>query len=138
MPKSAKKAAPTKRAMPKFTPTPGSLKTRFAEIMEIFPEAEPRKMFGYPAAFIQDQMSFGTFGDALMMRLSEDDRAKFLKLPDAKLFEPMPGRPMREYVQVPKQMMESQELNKWLSKSLAYTASLPPKPKKAKKTQGKK
>lgn len=133
MPKSVKKAAPAKRVMPKFTPAPEALKTRFASIIAQFPEAEPRKMFGYPAAFINDQMFFCTFGDAMMMRLSGDDRTKFLKLPDAKLFEPMPGRPMKEYVQIPKQMMESKELNKWLTKSLAYAASLPPKTKKAKK-----
>src|SRR5437762_14259403 len=71
MPKTAKKAAPAKRAMPKFMPAPEGLKTRFAEIIARYPEAEPRKMFGYPAAFINDQMFFGTFGDALMMRLSE-------------------------------------------------------------------
>jgi TfoX/Sxy family transcriptional regulator of competence genes len=132
--KTPKKAAPTKRAMPKFAPAPEALKTRFAEIIAHYPEAELRKMFGYPAAFINDQMSLCTFGDALMMRLSGADRAEFLKMPNTKLFEPMPGRPMKEYVEVPKKLLGSdKELNKWLTKSLAYAAALPPKAKKAKK-----
>lgn len=132
--KTATKAAPAKRAMPKFTPAPEGLKTRFAEIIARYPEAEPRTMFSYPAAFINGQMFFCTFGDRLMLRLSEQDRAKFLKLPDTKMFEPTPGRPMKEYVQVPEQMLDSNRaLDKWLTKSLAYAAALPPKATKAKK-----
>jgi TfoX/Sxy family transcriptional regulator of competence genes len=127
-----KKAAP-KRKMPKFTPAPESLKARFAEIIARYPEAEPRKMFGYPCAFVSGQMFLGTFADRVMMRLSEQDRAAFLKLPDAKLLEPMPGRPMREYVQVPRELMESdKQLYKWIDKSIAYAAALPPKKKSSK------
>lgn len=134
MPKTAAKPARSKMKMPKFTPAPEALKMRFAEIIARFPEAEPRKMFGYPCAFVNGQMFVGTFADSLMLRLSENDRAKFLKLPDAKQFEPMPGRPMKEYVQVPGVILDSdKELNKWLTKSLAYAAALPPKVKKAKK-----
>lgn len=135
MPAKAKDTARSgKRKMPKFTPAPEALKTRFAEIIARYPEAEPRKMFGYPCAFVNGQMFVGTFADALMMRLSETDRAKFLKLPNAKIFEPMPGRPMKEYVEVPREILDSdKELNKWLTKSLAYAATLPPMVKKPKK-----
>lgn len=118
--------------MSKFMPAPESIKKLFAEALGDFPMAEQRKMFGYPCAFVNGQMFVGVFGDKLMMRLSEEDRARFLKLPGAKQFEPMPGRPMREYVEVPKAITESAELRKWLKKSLAYAQSLPPKVKKKK------
>jgi len=42
-----------------------------------------------------------------MLRLSDEDRAKFLRLPGAKPFEPMAGRPMREYVELPPEVMGS-------------------------------
>jgi TfoX/Sxy family transcriptional regulator of competence genes len=132
--KTKASTAPSKTKMPKFTPAPEALKTRFAEIIARYPEAEPRKMFGYPCAFVNGQMFVGTFADSVMMRLSETDRVQFLKLPDAKIFELMPGRPMKEYVKVPREILGSdKELNKWLTKSMAYAATLPPKVKKPKK-----
>jgi len=53
-------------------------------------------------------------------------------LKGAKQFEPMPGRVMREYVVVPKVLLNAPEqLHAWVEKSLAYVSSLPAKPKKA-------
>jgi hypothetical protein len=55
----------------------------------------------------------------------------------AKIFEPMPGRPMREYVAVPPQVMaDKKKLATWVSRALDYGRSLKPKsrasnPKKA-------
>lgn len=119
------------RQMPRFKPAPEWIKELFANLISDFPEAEPRKMFGYPCAFVRGQMFVGVFGDKLMMRLAEEDRAGFLKLKGAKPFAPMPGRPMKEYVEVPPDMVRAEaELKKWLKKSLAYAQSLPPKEKK--------
>jgi len=68
-----------------------------------------------------------------MLRLSDADRAKFLELPAAKPFAPMPGRVMREYVEVPPDILKSEaELKKWLKRGLAYAQTLPPKAKKVK------
>ena len=132
MPVKSKSKKPKSQTpkMPKFRPAPEWIKELFAEALGDFPMAEQRKMFGYPCAFVNGQMFVGVFADRLMMRLSEEDRARFLKLPGAKQFEPMPGRPMKEYVEVPKAITESAELKKWLKKSLAYAQSLPPKKKK--------
>ena len=123
-------AKPKSQKMPKFKPAPEWIKAFFAETLGDFPMAEQRKMFGYPCAFINGQMFVGVFADRLMMRLPEEERAKFLKLPGAKLFEPMAGRPMKEYVEVPDEVLKSAALKKWLKKSLAYAQSLPPKVKK--------
>ena len=118
------------RAMPKFTRAPDSLVQSFGHAMQDFPMAEQRKMFGYPAAFINGQMFAGLFGDRMMLRLSETDRAKFMAEFETGLFEPMPGRPMKEYVLVPPSVLQAPAvLETWLNRALAYARSLPPKRK---------
>lgn len=127
----APRAKPAK--MPKFLPASDKIVGLFNQLVEDLPEAKPRKMFGYPCAFINGQMFVGVFQDKLMLRLSEEDRARFLKLPGAKLFEPLPGRPMREYVELTQAILDSKaECKRWLKRGLAYTQSLPPKVKKPK------
>ena len=123
-----------KSKMGKFRPAPEWIKELFANVIRGVPEAEPRKMFGYPCAFVNGQMLCGVFADRLMLRLSQEDRAKFLKIKDTKLFEPMPGRAMKEYVEAPPEMLKKEaELRKWLKRGLAYAKTLPPKAKKATK-----
>ena len=95
---------------------------------------EKRKMFGYPCSFVNRNMFFGTHNENLFLRLSESDRIEFLALPEAKQFEPMPGRIMKEYVIIPTWLIEKRdELNQWIGKSLKYVLSLPPKTKKKKR-----
>jgi TfoX/Sxy family transcriptional regulator of competence genes len=119
--------------MPKFTPAPEAVVNFFRTAMEGLPEVELRKMFGYPCAFVRGQMLTGVFQDRIMLRLSDQDRAKFLKLPGAKPFEPMPGRVMREYVELPPDLRHSPAgFKRWLKLGLAYVETLPPKTKKAK------
>lgn len=127
-----------------------------AGLVDIFQKAMPgepavqRQMFGYPAAFVNGNMFMSLFQEDMILRLSDDDRAQFLQLPGARIFEPMPGRPMREYVAVPPAMLrDSRLLHSWVSRALSYGTSLKPKaktgkaakpvrPAKPKKTAGKK
>ncbi|HEX8951062.1 MAG TPA: hypothetical protein VF945_04420, partial [Polyangia bacterium] len=54
----------------------------------------------------------------------------------AKVFEPMKGRPMKEYVVAPPALVgDRQALGKWAQKAFAYGQSLPPKPKKPPKSK---
>lgn len=125
---------PKSGKMPKFTPAPEAVVKLFHAGVEGLPEVERRKMFGYPCAFLRGQMLTGVFQDRIMLRLSDEDRAKFLKLPGAKPFEPMPGRPMREYVELPPEVMNSPAmLKRWIRRGMAYVETLPPKAGKAKK-----
>ena len=125
-------AQPKPRPMPKFTPAPEAVVALFHAAVEGLPEVEQRKMFGYPCAFVHGQMLTGIFQDRIMLRLSEADRATFLKQPGAKPFEPMPGRPMREYVELPPDVLNSPAaLKRWIKRGLAYVETLPPKAKKA-------
>jgi len=79
---------------------------------------EARKMFGWPARFVNGNMFMGLHEETLIMRLSEADRTEFLKSKGASIFEPMPGRKMQEYVVAPGAMVKQpEELRKWLQKS---------------------
>ena len=60
-----------------------------------------RPMFGSIAAFAGGQMFMCLFADELYFRLGEADRTELLSAGGGPL-EPMPGRPMREYVALPK------------------------------------
>jgi TfoX/Sxy family transcriptional regulator of competence genes len=116
----------------KWQKAPQELVTFFTEAMKYLPGAEPRKMFGYPCAFVNGQMFTGLFADRMFLRLSEADRIAFRKLDGAQPFEPVAGRPMREYSVVPPAMLHNlPELDAWLAKSFNYAKSIPPKePKK--------
>lgn len=117
------------RKIPKFTPAPESLVALFRDSVAGLPGVEVRQMFSYPAAFANGQMLAGVFADRIMLRLSEADRARFFKLADGKPFEVMPGRPMREYVEVPSRIMNSPtQFKRWLRRGMAYVETLPPKP----------
>jgi TfoX/Sxy family transcriptional regulator of competence genes len=125
---------PAKREMPKWTKAPEQLVTMFDKMLSEIPSAEMRKMFGYPVAFAAGQMFCGLFQSSMMLRLSDTDRTAFMDQYGSKLFEPMPGRPMREYVVVPERLLQSgAELKAWIAKSHAYASSLPPKAGKAAK-----
>jgi TfoX/Sxy family transcriptional regulator of competence genes len=128
-----------KRQMPKWTKAPDALVARFGRAIEPLPDVQPRKMFGYPAAFVNGNMFSSLFGRSMILRLSEEDRAVCTRQFGARLFEPMPGRPMREYVEVPEKILESPaRLDTWLRKARDHAAALPPKvAKPAKRRVGK-
>jgi TfoX/Sxy family transcriptional regulator of competence genes len=120
----------------KWRKSPQDLVAFFASMMP-GPAAVQRKMFGYPAGFINGNMFMGLFQDDMFLRLPDNQRQEMLKKDGAKIFEPMPGRPMREYVAVPPRLLEDRkELASWVLKSLEYGSSLKAKsssqkPKKA-------
>lgn len=111
-----------------------------AETVERFHEAvagieglEVRKMFGYPAGFVGGNMAVGVFGDTLLVRLPEPDRGERLAA-GWSLFEPMPGRPMREYVALPEPVAaDPDQAREWMERAAAYVRTLPPKVAKPKK-----
>lgn len=116
------------KPMPKWRPSPPELVKMFEKSLKPFSEIQTRKMFGYPVAFVNGHMFAGLHQDNMILRLSGDDRTGFLQQDGAKIFEPMPGRLMREYVVVPASMLRSAKpLDVWLKKAWTYARSLPPK-----------
>jgi TfoX/Sxy family transcriptional regulator of competence genes len=89
---------------------------------------ERRKMFGYPAAFLNGHLFAGLHQESFVVRLPEADRERAGVEHQARAFEPMPGRQMREYVVVPAPVLnDSRTLAAWLARSVRYARSLPPK-----------
>lgn len=87
-----------------------------------------RPMFGNLSAFVGGNMSMGVYGDDLFLRLSDGDRAELLKVEGAAPFEPMKGRPMKEYVVVPRSWArDASKLNPWVTRSLEWSRGLPAK-----------
>ena len=79
-------------------------------------------------------MFTGLHQSGMILKLSDAARAEFMKINGAASFEPMPGKPMREYVVIPTSVIEQKELlGAWLGRSLKYAASLPPKAPRKKK-----
>jgi len=124
VPTKKKKSPPR---MPKWKPAP-------QDWIEAFDSALPsgverRKMFGYPAAFVNGNMAAGLHQDDLVLKLEEKDRAALMKA-GGKPFVVM-GRTMGAFVVAPSDFKSKPaELKKWLVRSVAYAASLPAKAKK--------
>jgi TfoX/Sxy family transcriptional regulator of competence genes len=122
------------KKMPRFTPASEATVKLFLQAVKSMPDVEGKKMFGYPCAFLNGQMLTGVFADRMMVRLSEVDRRELLSVPGARPFEPVPGRIMREYLEVPPQVMASPaELERWMARGLRYVRTLPPKAPKPKR-----
>lgn len=89
-----------------------------------------RVMFGYPAGFLHGNMFCGVFGKSLFVRLGEADREALLREEGASTLDPMGGRPMREYVVVPPDLLDDDAaMRGWMARAVAYAQTLPPKAK---------
>ena len=95
-------------------------------------DCEKRPMFGYPAYFINKNMFIGLFQDKVFARLSDKQldslRSKF---PSISHLEPMPGKPMKNYYTLPKELyMDSRQFRDVIHGSAEHARSLAPKQKK--------
>jgi TfoX/Sxy family transcriptional regulator of competence genes len=111
-------------------------KELFASLVPDHPRVTERPMFGQRSAFVNGNMFMGIFGQDLLLRLPEQDREAVIAA-GGSLFEPMAGRPMREYVVLPPAWLaRPTTLKKWVARSLDHAEALPPKtspPKKKKR-----
>jgi TfoX/Sxy family transcriptional regulator of competence genes len=116
--------------MSKWAKSPPELVARFGRVVPEGKGVERRPMFGYPAAFVNGNMFAGLWQDQMILRLDEKSRAEIGAPP----FEPMKGRPMKEYVSVPAAILgDETSLASWARRSLAYASKLKPKAKKKSK-----
>jgi hypothetical protein len=107
---------------------PSELIARFALILDRFPQAERRKMFGFPAAFVGGNLATGLYGDGWMVRLGPVEAAREIADGAGAAFEPMPGRPMKGYLLLPAEVIGDDEaITDWVGRALAYAGTLPAK-----------
>jgi TfoX/Sxy family transcriptional regulator of competence genes len=108
------------------------------EASEPFAVIERRKMFGCPAYYVGGNMMAGVYGAQLFLRLPPEAREELRVSLDAKPFEPMAGRPMKEYVQLPEPIWRDEAaLDEWMRRSVEFASSLPPKQPKPRKNEPK-
>lgn len=101
----------------------------FKSLVPRDPGVELKPMFGHIAAFVNGNMFAGTFGDSIIVRLDQERQRDLLKKPGAALFEPMPGRPMKSYVQL-KVSLGSEEIASAIHTALKLTSAMSPKEKR--------
>ena len=84
-----------------------------------------RSMFGYPAAFANGNLFIGLHQNDFIVRLSEEDRTRFNARYGERIFEPMKGRRMREYVRLPDELLtNARKRAPWIKRSLEYAQGI--------------
>jgi len=118
---------------PTFSRSPAALVETFQHAVGGMTGVTTRQMFGYPAAFVGGRMFAGLFQNSLVLKLAAEDRAE-LSRRGATAFEPMPSRPMGEFVVAPATLVAKPgELVPWLARAEAYVRTLGPKAKRTRK-----
>ena len=122
-------------AMPKPSE---ATKERFRALLPEDPRVQAKPMFGQLAGFVNGHMFTGIFGDSIFVRPSDADRATLMGKHGAQPFEPMAGRPMKDYVVLPDAWLHDPKRDKdvrnWIARSLETAAELPAKTPKPTKT----
>ncbi len=113
-------------------PTPDTVAWYEAAVPED-PRAVKGQMFGHPCAFVNRNMFFGTFAQTVVVRVGEARAEALAKKGPGRIFEPMPGRAWREYLQLDRGAVPAATLSKLAALALAHTATLPAKGEKTKK-----
>src|SRR5438105_15464491 len=80
------------------------------------------QMFGMPTLKINGKAFAGLYEDAMTFKLTGETHKRALALKGAELFEPMKGRPMKEWVQVP--ATHTKEWGTLASDAMGYVAKL--------------
>ncbi len=74
----------------------------FQELVKEIPDGKASKMFGAPCVKAPNGKAAAMYWkDCLVVKLSGDTYKDALSLDGSKLFEPMEGRAMKEWVQIP-------------------------------------
>lgn len=111
-----------------WTKSPQSLIDLFDKSVPSSAVVTRRKMFGYPAAFANGNLFIGLHQNDFIVRLSAEDRTRFSARYGDRSFEPMKGRPMREYVRLPEELLtDARKRAPWIKRSLEYAEGIKPK-----------
>ena len=105
------------------------LAARVRELVQDEPGFDEKKMFGGVGYLLHGNMACGVNKEDLIIRVGPELYGTSLEEPHTKPFD-MTGRPMTGWIVVEKAGYElDQDLKAWVNKGVAYSSSLPPKPK---------
>lgn len=102
---------------------------RFSRALPAHAEIQPKKMFGYPACFVNGNFFAGLHEDNVVLRLPGDIKPKFAELTQAAGFDPMQtGKGMKDWWIVPAAIAsDAAALARLLSITFEEVRKLPPK-----------
>jgi hypothetical protein len=103
------------------------LAQRVREHLETRDDVSEKRMFGGLAFLLAGNMSVGVNGDDLMVRVGPNAYRETIALEHAREMD-FTGRPLTGFVYVGVEGVESDtDLAAWVSRGVAFAASLPPK-----------
>lgn len=107
---------------------------RFNSALPKQPEAQPRKMFGYPCCFVNGNFFVGMHEDNFVVRLP-GLKDKFTELASAKVFDPMAtGKGMKDWWVIPSAITgDAERLSAFFASAFAEVRKLPAKAARANK-----
>ena len=116
-------------------PIPPDKLELYEKLVQSVPEIELIWGFGFPYTSLNGHMfSFLAKTGSAGIRLPKKDREQFLIDYNTTLFENHNGPVLKEYVQIPDNLLkETEVLVPYLKKGLAFVQTLKPKPTKKKK-----
>lgn len=116
--------------------SPPELIARFDQLVPADARVERRKMFGYPAAFVNGRLFAGLHQADLVLKLPAQDRTLLQEHGHARPFEPMPGRAMGDFVAVSGESLPQGEvMDAWMRRALEYVAAMPAKARAGKRAK---
>ncbi len=95
-----------------------------ANLLVLRPGVSRSKMFGMPSVKVNGKAFLGLSGDKLVFKLAENERKTAFKLEGARMFEPMAGRAMKEWVEVPLSQAPEDTLQSLAEAALDYVLKL--------------
>jgi hypothetical protein len=113
----------------KWHKSPDALVQAFDHCLPTMVGVQRKAMFGYPCAFVNGHLFCGLHQDGIIVRLPEARRNR-LVAKGARVFEPIPGQAMKEYVVAPAETVANRDsLRALLDEALAHATSLATKAK---------
>ncbi len=100
-----------------------------ANLLALRPGVSRGKMFGMPVVKVNSKAFIGMSNDKMVFKLAETERTAALKLAGARFFEPMEGRAMKEWVEVPVSQVLEADLVRLAEAALIYVRNLTEKVK---------
>lgn len=117
---------------------PADLVERFNAALPVHPDAKPRKMFGYPACFVNGHFFVGLHNENAIVRLPGELKDRFPDLAGAAHFDPMgTGKGMKDWWLLPASIADdAQKLQAFFAATFVDVCALPPKAPKSIKSSG--
>lgn len=135
----AKKTPSRRPGKMEWRKPPAELVERFNAALPVHPEAKPRKMFGYPACFVNGHFFVGLHNENAIVRLPGELKDRFPELAGAAHFDPMgTGKGMKGWWLIPDPIAnDRQRLAALFAATFVDVRGLQPKAPKSRKSSGK-